>query len=543
MIQELKKQMQYFWNSKVYMLSLLFAAIAGYGYEITHTSMGIDDVCIEVYFDEGLGVAIGRWPFYLINKVFHVTAFEPFLLELITVISMAAAALLWSAVIRYVLKREIPLICYIVFSAMFLDYSLIAEVFIYYLQNGIGFIYCLVAASLFVFYYIQSGNLRWKEKAPYIAGMSAMMCLAVSFYESAAPLFLSGVLLIMLVDAVSSNSMQLHKFKGCLKPLFLSARVLVYGVIGRSVITRVCMLVFGIEEYNYRSISSALWMFRYPLRILTLIKQFLRDYVVVGMEHYPIALFVAASVIYVFAVIFLTIKKKNIYVLLLSVGVYASVFLLALIQGDMLPYRANQMMSVFVAAVLMFVCYYIMKIRKKGIRLLGLLLVISVIYNSAFDLNHWFALEYKRNQHEIEEVHHIAYELRNGGYDIENKPVVFVGEYVLDAAFKKEYSISKESPAYAMVEALNKSMGETMPEFYPYTQVLSYSFLDWAITGFSVYEGHNREMIRLFEKEGLSLIWGGDELYQKGTARMEDLNRYPEEGYIEEYSDFILVRF
>ena len=543
MIQELRKQVQYFIHNKIYMFSLLLATIAGYGYEITHTSMGIDDVCIEIYFEDGLGVAIGRWPFYLINKIFHITDFEPFILELVAVIFMVIAAILWSAVIRYVLQREIPLVCYIVFSAMFLDYSLIAEVFIYYLQNGVGIIYCLTAIALFDFYYIQTQEWSWKKKILHIAGISMILCLTISFYESAAALYLFGIFLIMLIDSISAKSLHLNRFVKCCECLFLTVRVLIYGIIGRSLITRMCMLAFGIEEYNYRSVSSALWILEYPLRMITLMKQFLRDYVVVGIEYYPIGLFVIASAIFIIAVITLTIKIKNIYLIFIGAGTYGTIFLLSLIQGDMLPYRANQMLSVFVAAVLMFVCYFVMRLKAKGVRIVGLVLVLSVIYNSAFDLNHWFAFEYKRNQYEIEEVHHIAYELRKGDYDIANKPVVFAGEYILDSSIKKEYSITSESVAYPLIEKLNASMGETTPELYPFTQVLSYSFLDWAITGFSVYEGYNRELIRLFEKEGLSLIWGGNELYQKGVERMLDLNCYPNEGYIREYDDFILVRF
>ena len=81
------------------MASLIIAAIAGYGYEITHSSLGIDDVCIGLYFDDGLGVSIGRWPFYVINKIFHVTEFEPFILEFIAVLIFMFAANVWSAVL------------------------------------------------------------------------------------------------------------------------------------------------------------------------------------------------------------------------------------------------------------------------------------------------------------------------------------------------------------------------------------------------------------------------------------------------------------
>lgn len=543
MLSDLKKQVLYFINHKWYMVSLMIAAIAGYGYEITHTSMGIDDVCIEIYFEDGLGVAIGRWPLYLINKVFHVTAFEPFIMEFIMVIFMMIAAVLWCAVIREIIPKELPIVCYIAFATMFIDYSLIAEVFIYYLQNGIGFIYCLTAISLFIFYEIQSGKLQWKEKIPYVAAMSAMVCVAISFYESAASLFLLGVILIMMIDGISANRMEVHKFVKCVNSAFLTVRVLVYAIIGRTFMTKICMALFDIEPYNYRSAGNMLEILKYPARIITIGMQIIRNYFAVGAAYYPIGLFVAATVIFVVLVLYYTFKKKNIFLLLMGIAAYASIFVLSIAQNEALPYRANQMLSVFVAVVLMAVCYYATLISNAWIRVIALVLAFSTVYNSAFDLNHWFALEYKRNQIEIEVVHNIADDLRSGGYDIYTKPVVFVGEYYLNYAIEKEYCMTARSTGYSLVENLNSRMGEVTPAMYPYVQVLSYSFLDWSITSFSLYEGYNRQINRLFDKEGVSLIWGGNEYYEKGLEKMEELNRYPAEGYVKEYEDFIVVRF
>ena len=45
---------------------------------------------------------------------------------------------------------------------MLLDYSLIAEVFIYYLQNGVPIIYAIVAVAVFDFYYLYTHNLEQK---------------------------------------------------------------------------------------------------------------------------------------------------------------------------------------------------------------------------------------------------------------------------------------------------------------------------------------------------------------------------------------------
>jgi len=209
-IYELRKQIEYFLRNKIYMVSLIIAAVAGYGYEITHSSLGIDDVCIGLYFDDGLGVSIGRWSFYVINKLFHVTGFEPFIMEFAAVLILMFAAIVWSAVLRYILGDKLPIACYAVFSAMFLDYSLIAEVFIYYLQNGVPIIYTLVGMAVFDFYYLYTHDLEQKRRILHKLGMSLLVSVSVGFYEAAANVFLTGVLLIMIVDCFGANHMQIE---------------------------------------------------------------------------------------------------------------------------------------------------------------------------------------------------------------------------------------------------------------------------------------------------------------------------------------------
>ena len=543
MIYELRKQIEYFLRNKIYMVSLIIAAVAGYGYEITHSSLGIDDVCIGLYFDDGLGVSIGRWPFYVINKLFHVTGFEPFIMEFAAVLILMFAAIVWSAVLRYILGDKLPIACYAVFSATFLDYSLIAEVFIYYLQNGVPIIYTLVGMAVFDFYYLYTHDLEQKQRILHKLGMSLLVSVSVGFYEAAANVFLTGVLLIMIVDCFGANHMQIRKFKQFFMSLFLAGRVLVYAIVERSLITKVCMAIFGIEPYSYRSAGSMLRILKYPGRILTIIRQILRDYVFVGLAYYPIGLFVATSILFIVIIIAGSIYKKNLYILFLGIICYGSIFVLSLPQGDALPYRSNLMIALLVAMVLFYLTYVILKCRYQLINVIGMVLVISVVYNSAFDLNHWFAFEYEKNQSELAVVDQVAYDLQKGGYNIAEKPVVFIGSYELNPAILEKCSMGPDTPGYSVIKDLNDWMEEETGERYVYVQTLSWSLIDWAIPGFYIYEGYNREMIRLFEERGYQLIWGGTELYEKALEQEEQLNEYPLEGYIREYDDYIVVRF
>ena len=68
-MKEFKQHVEYFLKNKLFMICLVLTAVVGYGYVLFHGTCGIDDVSIDLYFKVGIGVAIGRWPYYLINKI------------------------------------------------------------------------------------------------------------------------------------------------------------------------------------------------------------------------------------------------------------------------------------------------------------------------------------------------------------------------------------------------------------------------------------------------------------------------------------------
>lgn len=75
-------EMCFFLGKKVYAVCLAVTALCSYGFAITHESIGVDDTMVNVYLEDGLEVVMGRWTVYLINKVFHIGEFAPFITEL-----------------------------------------------------------------------------------------------------------------------------------------------------------------------------------------------------------------------------------------------------------------------------------------------------------------------------------------------------------------------------------------------------------------------------------------------------------------------------
>ena len=81
LINDLKK----FWQCKAYMIGLSLIAMGAYGFAVTHHAIGMDDTAVSLYFEEGLAPYVGRWSLFLINKIFHIGDFMPWMVELVSV--------------------------------------------------------------------------------------------------------------------------------------------------------------------------------------------------------------------------------------------------------------------------------------------------------------------------------------------------------------------------------------------------------------------------------------------------------------------------
>lgn len=541
MIRDLREQIKYFVTHKIYMLFLTLAALGGYGYELTHGTLGVDDAAIEVYFGQGLGLAIGRWPFYVLNKVIRIAEYAPWLSDFLAVLILMFAAILWCSLFRYIIKKELPIGCYIVFGMMFMDYSLIAEIFTFTLHNGICTIYCLIALALYMLYYLKTHECSKKEHLCYVFAASIIVSVAVGFYESAAGLFLSGVLLVICADVLSENKLHALKLKNLLALCLWAGILLGIAIIERGIINKVCMYIFHVEPYGYRSIAESLWILEHPGKLFNILLETIRDYGVVASRYYPIKVFLIASVIYIICVGYQAWKRKNATVVLIGVLLYASLFLLSLFQGESLPYRAAQGVSVFVASVLFVVSAWLME-RGRIIRIVGMLLIGILIYNSAFDLNRWFVFDYEKNQKELMAIDNIMTDLKKIGYTPYAKSLIFIGEYQFDDWIIDSYSIQNGHDGYWTVRRINDYLGIDPYYRYPFVDTLDNSVLTWAVDGLHEYSGYNSMMHWLFRQYGYEISVGTDEEYEWALQYLEEMPDYPLEGYIREFEDCIIIK-
>lgn len=566
LLKEIREQIRYFLRNPIYIGSLIIAAILGYGYVLTHGTCGIDDISIDLYFENGIGVAIGRWPYYLVNKVIPIAEYTPFIGDFITVILLMLSAVVLCVAVRMLVEREISIWAYVVFVVFFLDYSMNADVFVFYLQNGLGWVYLFSALSLVCFFYLYSNEVSLKQQVIIRTTMIIMLTLAISFYESAASVFLTGGLMIIFVNLYLKKSDSVFRGIRYIGALFFIARYLVYTMVARRLIRAVLMRVFSIPAYVfYRSAASLEWLTKGSIEdkleaIQTLLAQIYRDYFAMAVVHYPILLFVICSVGFLLVVLYCTKKNKDVILLLTGIGIYGSMFAISFIECMVMPYRTCQIFNVFVAAMF-FVLAAIIEKKKKIWKRMTAVVIALCFAISIKDMISWFQLDYDKTEYEMWVIDDIANDLNSGKYNIQEKPIIIVGDFQLPDYLYKKYCIEDGDFGWEMVKKAAVQSGVKVSDYYCYGQNNS-SILNWAVTSFAMECGYNVSIRQLFEYRGYRFDWAdgaiADRVFEEYfpmdweyfsysnttiyTQNYKETEQYPNENYIEELEDCIVIK-
>ena len=260
-MKKLWEEFQYFFQQKIYVIILCLTAICGYGFEMTHPSIGIDDTAVSLYLEDGLEVVMGRWFIYLINKIFHLSDFSPFMMELIGVILLCISATLFCVLFRRIFGRKVGLTGYIIFSCIFISNPIISEVYVYYYHDGVDIGYVFSALALICFW---SGMDKWsgtrKSAIKYYLGSLICITVAIGCYESMLLLFIIGILLLLYLRAFTDN--RRLKSGYVIGQLIIGASITLGVIILRSVILKVMIQVFRLQDMvgfmNQRSITEVL---------------------------------------------------------------------------------------------------------------------------------------------------------------------------------------------------------------------------------------------------------------------------------------------
>ncbi|MCI8530182.1 MAG: hypothetical protein HFH82_13690 [Lachnospiraceae bacterium] len=547
---ELYHDLKWFVKQKYYVAALLLTGICSYGFEITHPSIGIDDTAVPLYLSEGLEVVMGRWTIFLINKVFHLGEFTPFMLELAGVFCLMIAATLFAVLLKRIFGERIGMIGYTVFACVFISNPIISEIYIYYYHNGTDLGYIGTALALLAF--MKGMEQKGLPAVKYFTGSVLLVWPAVGCCESLLILYILGILVILFLRGMIGKDKL--KTTHIIKYLSIGALLCVVCVCFRELAITLITKLFGLDDVvgllAKRSISEMSVLFHSEegiQNLIMLLKRFWLVYHVNAIVYPPIAIYEMAIATFALSSMYLAVRKRTLWFPVLFAGMYITPMLLTIVEAKPTAYRSSQYLPFF-AALGIFLCYGLLgriRLEKRIGQYVGIALTVILVWNQVYYMNKSFYTDWLKYEHTKDVMLSVAHEIEQDyGRD---KPVIFTGHYDVPHSLVSDYYVGFGSWQYRLISAITDVIDPHLKEKYHssygycFIGEANYPFIQWALDAF---DNTNRELHAFLKMHGYEFYPVTDlSVLEEARTLGDTMPRFPLEGSIAAYNDYIIVHF
>lgn len=532
-MKELWQEWKSFMRQKFYVTAVSLTALLAYGYLWMHPAINVDDTSMVRYFYDGLAPQVGRWTLFLLNKVFKIAQFNPFVTDFLGVVLMVAGATVFCVLLKKVSGNRLDPMVYPAFTCLMISYPMISEVYTYYLHNGIGLAYLLTALALYV---VIEGKTRKR-----LLGAGVLLALAISCYESFAAVYLLGIFVVMFVyQAIAEKKM---KFGEYVLLILQQVIPLVIGMLLRTVICRVLLSVLGLEPVM-RSIGGAIrWIFSGHAAdtLMTMVKTFARYYILNAIVNPAILIFVITTVLLIVFTIIYAVKTGKKMILLTGLALLVTPWLISFLEGSVAIYRSMQVLPIYAAFAMSLLINALLHRKRGWGRVAAGVLTVVVLYNQVFEMNHWFYVDYLRYQEDVRRCDGIALDIeREASLD---KPVVFLGKTRQSGVADKYAYVEQDSRAYQILAKADHVFGggseEKQKQYAIVQNMVWYPMFDWGVDAFGE---PGTELIEFFNMNGYPLEAPEPEMKEEAERYRSDMAVWPKDGSILETERYIVVK-
>ena len=547
------KDMQRIINQKVYIICVTLTAVMSYGFAVCQPMIGVDDSAIGRYFAEGLGPIMGRFGYFLLNKICPVADYTPFIVDFIGVLFLMLGAVLWCLVWEKAMGHKLSLMASTCFSCVMISCPMISEVFIYYLHNGVCMCYCLSALLILLFMEAMErrGRARWNK----LAQALFVLWITNSFVEAFTIVFLMAIVMVWLLQCIYKVRKITPKIVAC--EGLTAGGLLIVSILLRTITIEVITALFSLQDQigimNRRSVLEALDWFKSGqglAEFVMTIKKYIAMYYVNAIAYIPVRIYLMAVIALGIWAIYRLIRYRQSVPLLGMVVMQLIPLILVFLEGHATFYRNSQYVPIYVAFVVMVLTYGLEQWalgKVWGKKAVGVWCIVIgiLVYNQAFEMTQWFYVDYMKYEDAKNTVNLISYELEKN-YDTE-KPVVFVGNYTIPEHIVKKMYVPYDSDTYQTIASILDIMDPNlktcfaMPFGYSLSSEAVYSVLTWGNIAFEVWDKETHEFFAIHGHEFPRIM--EPEACREIQAQYTDLPGWPKKGSIVETKEYIVVKF
>lgn len=547
------QDMQRIISQKIYIICVTITAVMSYGLAVCQPIIGVDDSAIGRYFAEGLGPIMGRFGYFLLNKICPVAEYTPFITDFIGVLFLMLGATLWCLVWEKAMGRKLSVMAATCFSCVMISCPMISEVFIYYLHNGVCMCYCL--SALLVLYFMEALEEKGKERVGKLAISLVILWITNSFVEAFTIVFLMAIVMIWVLQCI-------YKVRKITPKIVISEGLSAGGLLAVSIVLRTISIewitsLFSLQDQigimNRRSVLEALDWFKSSqglAEFVMTIKKYIAMYYVNAIAYIPVRIYLIAVVAFGVWALYRLIRYHQIVPLLGMAALQIVPLILVFLEGHATFYRNSQFVPLYVAFVVMIMACMLEQWaskRGRGKKIIGAWCIVIgiLVYNQAYEMTQWFYVDYMKYEDARNTVNQIAYELERG-YDVE-KPVVFVGNYTIPERIVEKMYVPYDSDTYQTIAGILDIMDPNlkscfaMPNGYSLSSEAVYSVFTWGNIAFEVWDKETHEFFAIHGHEFNRIM--EPKACREIQAQYAGMPGWPKEGSIIETEEYIVVKF
>ena len=421
---------------KPYWIITITVLIITYGFLLTNQSIGIDDENFRFYFDNYGVAASGRYGYIILMKIFNTYAYLPVWRDAIALLLLLLGVTVWNCMFQTISGGKISNNACTVFSCLVLSYPLLGKMYVYISINiEVSLVLLLGGAAAYLTF-----QMRYRKRKVYFLFITGTLILGMSLIENCLNYYICGVFAGILLENLypnTENGLQNKEIKGrffsAFKILCMSCVMIITGMIINTVLSRLINYWLDLDDLVYTN-KFITWDFdNLYTSLVVLVKGVLADFANYFSEYFYFKVYIFALILMVIFGLVYTIKRKNVMILLASLGVAATTFVFYVITGNPgMVTRTFVVYSVFVAFV--FMLLYELPERKTW-RMAASIVCILVVFYQSRELNTMFMDDYNRFQKDKDLAVRINAEIEETYGGVPGLPVVFIGQPLLYAEF------------------------------------------------------------------------------------------------------------
>lgn len=335
------------------------------------------------------------------------------------------------------------------------------------------------------------------------------------------------------------------------------------AVILRSLMIVVLTKAFHLEylqgEAVQRSVTEMLgWMVQPGAfgEFAMLLKRTFVLYGVFAYAYLPIRIFVLSAAVITVVTLVRVIRGRDVWALVLLPAAYLAAFSLLFIEGKATLYRSAQFLPVFCGYGALLFAYSIYELtgspgrgvhRKLclGTRGIAVAVLVVITWNQCMDMTKWFYIDKQKYDAAVKTVDQIALDLERD-FDT-SKPVIFTGNYEIPYSIVKDAYVSYGDRKYYKMKRLTDLIDPDLLDKYNrgskgvwVAQTPALSVIEWGRYAFD----SDAELVKFFVMHGHTLTACEDiDRYAEAEKASLELPEYPQDGYIVDKGDYIIVHF